>query len=196
MTQTDALRAPALSDRIAAGADAIGAVLLPTAARLVFAGVLLMYFWHSGVTKLGEGLFGLVRLDPGVYIQMFPRAFEAAGYDPSAMGLPFRLIALAGTWAEFVLPALVVLGLFTRLSALGMIVFVVVQTWTDIVGHGADATTIGAWFDRESGAAIADQRALWLFLLLVLVVRGAGPLSLDRILGPRLTAWALRQRGA
>jgi putative oxidoreductase len=172
--------------RLEALSDAIAAALLPTAARLVFAGVLLVYYWHSGLTKIGDGLLGVLRLDAGVYIQMFPRAFEAAGYDPSALPFPYKLIALAGTYAEFILPALIVLGLLTRLAALGMIVFVVVQSWTDIVGHGLDAATIGAWFDRDSAALIADQRALWLFLLLVLLLRGAGPLSLDRILAPRL----------
>ena len=47
----------------------------------------------------------------------------------------------------------------------------------------ADAQTIGAWFDRQSGSLIMDQRAFWIFLLVVLVLRGGGPLSLDRLLG-------------
>ena len=187
MTDITATGSPGrLYGRLAALSDAVATALLPTAARLVFAGVLLVYYWHSGLTKIGDGLFGFLRLDTGVYIQMFPRAFAAAGYDPSALAFPYKLIALAGTYAEFLLPALVVLGLLTRLAALGMIVFVIVQSWTDIVGHGLDAATIGAWFDRDSASLIADQRALWLFLLLFLLLRGAGPLSLDRILGPRL----------
>jgi putative oxidoreductase len=28
-----------------------------------------------------------------------------------------------------------------------------------------------------------DQRALWIFVLVILVLRGAGPFSLDRLLG-------------
>ena len=187
MTDITATGSPGrLYGRLAALSDAVAAALLPTAARLVFAGVLLVYYWHSGLTKIGDGLFGFLALDTGVYIQMFPRAFAAAGYDPSALPFSYKLIALAGTYAEFILPALIVLGLLTRLAALGMIVFVIVQSWTDIVGHGLDAATIGAWFDRDSASLIADQRALWLFLLLFLLLRGAGPLSLDRILGPRL----------
>ena len=62
-----------------------------------------------------------------------------------------------------------------------MIGFVVVQSLTDIVGHGVDAATIGAWFDRASGALILDQRAFWVLVLLVRVFKGAGPLSLDRL---------------
>ncbi len=85
---------------------------------------------------------------------------------------------LAGTWAEFILPLLVVIGLFTRAAAFGMIGFVVVQSLTDVVGHGA---SLGAFFDAASDSAL-DQRAFWIFLLLYLVFRGAGPISLDRFL--------------
>jgi putative oxidoreductase len=150
--------------------------LIPTLARLIFAGVLLAYFWASAATKL-DGPFAP---SVGSYGQIFPKAFEAVGYDPGQLGLWHRLVVLAGTYAEFVLPALIVLGLLTRLAALGMIGFVVVQSLTDIVGHGAAP---GAWFDRASDALILDQRAFWLFLLLVLVLKGPGPLSADRVLG-------------
>ena len=160
--------------------------LMPTLARLVFAGVLLMYFWASAMTKLGDGLFGFIFLSAGAYAQMFPIQFEAASYNPSNIGFLYKLIALFGTWAEFILPLLIVIGLFTRLAALGMIGFVIVQSLTDIVGHHADAATIGAWFDRASDALILDQRAFWMLLLILLVVRGAGPLSAD--------AYVLRDR--
>ena len=92
-------------------------------------------------------------------------------------------MALAGGYAEFILPALIVLGLFTRAAALGMAGFVVVQSLTDIFGHGVAA---GAWFDRASDALILDQRAFWMLLLVVLVLKGAGPLSIDRLF-PKVT---------
>jgi putative oxidoreductase len=158
--------------------------LLPTAARLLFAGVLLGYFWASAATKL-DGVF---TPSLGAYAQIFPKVFEAVGYDASQLGLWHRLVVLAGAWAEYVLPLLIVLGLFTRLAALGMVGFVVVQSLTDIHGHGAGA---GAWFDRASDALILDQRAFWVLLLLVLVLKGAGPVSADRLLAgkpPRLAA--------
>jgi putative oxidoreductase len=63
-----------------------------------------------------------------------------------------------------------------------MVGFVVVQSLTDVYGHGVDAETLGAWFDRSSGALILDQRALWVLLLAVLICKGAGPLSADRAL--------------
>lgn len=83
-------------------------------------------------------------------------------------------LVLFGSWAEMILPLLILLGLFTRGAALGMIGFIIVQSLTDIFGHGADAATIGGWFDRASDALILDQRLLWVFLLLVLVVQGGG----------------------
>ena len=149
--------------------------LLPTAARLVFAGVLFGYFWASAGTKL-DGVF---TPSMGAYAQIFPKAFEAVGYDASQMGLWHRLVVLAGAWAEYALPILIVLGLLTRLAAFGMVGFVLVQSLTDVVGHGAGA---GAWFDRASDALILDQRAFWVLLFLVLIVKGAGPLSADRLL--------------
>jgi putative oxidoreductase len=173
-----------LYDRVTGQMDRAADWLLPTAARLVFAGVLFGYFWASAGTKL-EGVFSP---SIGAYAQIFPRAFEAAGYDVGQMGLWQRLVVLAGAWAEYALPVLLVLGLLTRLAALGMVGFVVVQSLTDVIGHGA---ATGAWFDRASDALILDQRAFWLLLFLVLILKGAGPVSADRLLAravPRLVA--------
>ena len=161
----------------------LGPAIMPTLARLVFAGVLLIYYWNSGLTKLGDGgLSSLFSPSFNAFAQIFPKGAEAAGYDITQATAFQKLVTLAGTWAEFILPTLVVLGLFTRLASIGMIGFVIVQSLTDIIGHGVDATTIGTWFDAASDAHIVDQRAFWVFLLLYLVVRGAGPLSLDRFI--------------
>ena len=161
--------------------------LIPTLARFLFAAILLVYFINAGMTKLGEGLAGLWTPSTGAYAQIFPKAFEAVGYDSDALSSYHSFVVILGTWAEFILPALVVLGFATRFAALGMIVFVVIQSVTDDNGHG-QATTVGAWFDRFPDAIMMDQRALWLFLLFVLIVKGAGPLSFDRALKPRMTA--------
>ena len=161
--------------------------LLPTVARFLFAALFLMYFWVSGLTKLGDGLMGIFQPSVGAYAQIFPRVMEAVTYDTSQLSLFHWLVTLAGTWAEFLLPLLIVIGLLSRLAALGMIGFVIVQTLTDLYGHGAieEAATVGAWFDKAPDSVIMDQRALWVFLLLVIVFKGAGPLSLDRVLGGR-----------
>lgn len=161
--------------------------LIPTLARFLFAAILLVYFLNAGMTKLGDGFAGLWTPSTGAYAQIFPKAFEAVGYDSDALSMYHSLVVVLGTWAEFVLPALVVLGFLTRFAALGMIGFVIVQSLTDIYGHG-QATVVGAWFDRFPDAIMMDQRALWVFLLIVLVIKGAGPLSFDRALKPRIAA--------
>ena len=152
-------------------------------ARLVFGGVLLLYFWSSAMTKLGDGAFRFLIPSSGAYAQVFPKAFAAAGYDTGQMSVIHWAIVVAGMWAEFILPLLIVLGLFTRVAAFGMIGFVIVQSVVDVTGHMADAATIGGWFDKVSSALILDQRAMWIVLLLILVFKGPGPLALDRIFG-------------
>ncbi len=169
-------------DAVTAGLNRSGDWLLPSLARLVFAAVLLGYFWASALTKFDAPFSP----STGAFAQIYPRLFEASGYDASQLGLLPRLVVLLGGWAEFALPAALVLGLFTRLAALGMIGFVVLQSLTDIFGHLVGPVTLGAWFDRASDAVILDQRALWLVLLLVLVCKGAGPLSLDAPLKRRV----------
>lgn len=176
----------ALSDlyqRLALALDRQAGWLLPTFARLVFAGVLLAYFWASALTKFA----GPFTPSTGAYGQIFPRAFDAVGFDETKLGLWHWAVALAGGYAEVILPALIVLGLFTRLAALGMVGFVLLQSLTDIFGHGVAA---GVWFDRASDGVILDLRAFWMLLLAVLIGKGAGPISADRLLGVEPTRLA------
>ena len=161
--------------------------ILPTLARFLFAAVLAVYFWLSGLTKVGEGVFGIFQPPAGAYAQVFPKVMAEVGYDVTQLGFYHWAMVTAGAVVEFILPLLIIVGLMTRLAALGMIVFVIVQSLTDLRGHDkwGDALVLGAWFDAPSGSLIMDQRALWVFLLLLLVVKGAGPLSFDRALAPR-----------
>ena len=178
-----------LPDRIFAWVEPMTTPVLTTLARAIFAAVLFWYYWNSGFTKVPDFV---ATWDTGAYVdafktliepsfnafaQIFPKGAEAAGYDITQATQFQKIVILAGTWSEFILPALVVLGLFTRAAAFGMIGFVVVQTLTDLYGHGAE---LGAFFDVASDSAL-DQRAFWIFLLLFLVFRGGGPLSLDRL---------------
>lgn len=164
--------------------------ILPTLARFIFAAVLAVYFWVSGMTKLGDGLLGIFQPSLGAYAQIFPRVMENVGYDVTQLGFYHWAVVTAGTVAEFILPLLIIAGLMTRLASLGMIGFIVVQSLTDLNGHGKwdDALVLGAWFDAPSNSLIMDQRALWVFLLLLLVIKGAGPLSFDRALAPKRSA--------
>lgn len=151
-------------------------------ARFVFAAVLFMYYFNSAKTKVGEGLSGFFTIDDGAFIQILPTVMEQYGYDASQIpAFPYQLIVYAGTYGEFILPVLIVLGLFTRIAAVGMVAFVFIQSYVDITAHGADEKTIGAWFDRINDSAILDQRALWVFLLVYLAIYGAGKVSLDRL---------------
>ena len=158
--------------------------LLPMIARFLFVAIFFMYYWVSGLTKLGDGVFGFLSPSVGAYAQIFPRVMEAVTYDTSQLSMFHTLVVLAGTWAEFLLPILILIGLFTSLAALGMIGFVVMQSLTDLYGHGVieEPSTVGAWFDKVPDSVIMDQRALWVFLLLVIVFKGAGKLSVDQLL--------------
>lgn len=171
-----------LHDRLFTRIETRFGPLLPLLARLTFAAVLLFYFWASAWTKPGDGPSGFLIPADGAYFQIFPRVGEAVGFDASQLGLYHQIVVVAGMWAEFLLPLLIVLGLMTRLAALGMAGFILVQSLTDVVGHGIGGDDLGRWFDAASGSLILDQRALWLLLLAVLVVRGGGWLSLDRLL--------------
>ncbi|NVK33364.1 MAG: DoxX family protein [Rhodobacteraceae bacterium] len=152
-------------------------------ARLVFGSTLLVYFINSGMTKVGKGPLGFLAPSDGAYAQILPSLMEQVGYDTSQIEFfPYGLIVLLGTWAEFVLPVLVVIGLFTRAASLGMIVFIVVMTVVDITGHHVDASTIGMVFDSNPSSLIADQRMLWLMVLFIPLLRGPGCISLDAIL--------------
>lgn len=157
--------------------------LVGLSARLVFASVLFVFFINSAMTKLGAGPLGFLSPSVGAYAQILPEMMKSVGFNVSKIAFfPYGLIVLLGTWAEFILPVLIVLGLFTRAASLAMIGFIVVMSYVDITGHGVDAKTIGAPFDGLPGGVIADQRLLWVLLLLVLVVKGAGAISLDALL--------------
>lgn len=148
--------------------------LTPTLARLVFVAVLLVYYWNSATLKIDGSIFSP---SAGAFGQIFPKAAEAVLYDVSQMTLYQRVVIFLGTVAEFVLPALLLIGLLTRLAAVGMIGFVWVQTLVDVNGHGIK---LGSLFDNA--ITLMDQRVMWTFLFLVIAINGAGPISLDRLL--------------
>jgi putative oxidoreductase len=156
-------------------------------ARLVFLAVLLPYYLNSALTKF-DGPFAIA---DSAYYQIALPVVDAAGGDVSAVSFfPWGLMVVLGSYGEFILPLLVVAGLFTRVAALGMIGFIIVQTLTDILVHNVDATTIGALFDRFPDSVILDQRLMWIFPLAYLAVKGAGLLSLDWLL---CTIWSSRK---
>lgn len=174
-----------LHDRFFASLERItNGWFLGVAARFVFAAVIYVYYLNSAFTKVNEGFLGFFQIRFGAYIQILSEGV-LSGYGFDAANVPFfpqYLMVLFGTYGEFLLPVLVVIGLFTRLASIGMIGFIFVQSYVDIAFHGADEETIGAWFDRDSASLIMDQRLLWVFLLVVLIIKGAGALSVDNLL--------------
>lgn len=124
--------------------------LIALTARLALAGI----FWMSGRTKV-EGLFTIT---DSTYL-LFREEYRLPLLAP-------ELAAQMAAAAEHVFPLLLVLGLFTRLSALallGMTLVIQVFVYPD------------AWPTHLS----------WAGLLLYLAGRGAGGASLDRALGIR-----------
>jgi len=85
--------------------------------------------------------------------------------------LPPSFAAVLGTFGELFFPALLVLGLFSRVAALGLFAvnaLAVVSYWHVIGDEGYEA-------------ALA-QHVLWGFMLAVIAVCGAGNLSQDALL--------------
>ena len=156
--------------------------ILPLLARVIFFGVLFVPYMRSALNKFGDGFTGLFFMDVGAYVQIFPKALESVGYDQTQLSFFHHLTVFIGSYSEIIIPVLIVLGLVTRLASLGMIGFLIVQSWVDIFGHGLGADDIGSWFDNITGSVIVDQRAFWIFLLLYLVIKGAGRVSLDSVI--------------
>ena len=122
--------------------------LLALCARLALAAI----FFLSGRTKVE----GLLTVSDGAYA-LFRDEYKVPLLAP-------EVAAHLATYAEHLLPVLLVLGLFTRLSALGLLAMTAVIQFF---------VYPDAWPTHLSWAALA----------LYLVGRGGGALSLDRSLG-------------
>lgn len=158
------------------------------AARFAFTSVLFLYYMNSAIGKLGEGFFGFLHPNVGAYVSILPPIMEKYNYDVSAIPFfPWHIIVYAGTWTEILLPIFILIGLFSRLSAIAMIGFIVVQTYVDIAFLGLEGKYIGAMFDRFQDAVVWDQRFLWCFVLIIIIVHGPGKLSLDYVLSKRFS---------
>lgn len=140
---------------------AIVASRLPEGLMLLFMRVVLAgIFWRSGQTKIAEGSWFRIS-DSAYYL------FET---EYKGVPLPSHLAAVMATTAEHVFPILLVFGLLTRLSALGLLgMTMVIQIFV----------YPDAWWTEHS---------LWVAMQLALIVRGGGMLSLDAALSSRRAA--------
>lgn len=126
-----------------------GVVLLLV--RVALAGI----FWRAGRSKVVEGSWFELS-DSTRYL------FE---YEYGAVPLPPEIAAPMATMAEHLFPALLLMGLATRLSAtalLGMTLVIQFFVYPE------------AWWATHS---------LWVALAGMLIVRGGGALSIDAIIG-------------
>lgn len=174
-------RWPALRERL----DGAGDWLAPLGLRLILA----WEFWEAGVQKWrGENWFAHVQ-------DKFPAPFHLAPAD-----LSWHL----ATWAELAGAVALLLGLGTRFFAFALLVLTAVATAT--VHWPAEWSSLS---ELWRGYAITDKGfgnfklpLLFAVMLLPLVLRGAGKLSLDHLLATRagqagiepvqdVAAWAL-----
>lgn len=118
--------------------------------RIALGGV----FWRSGQTKV----------EPGTWFSLTDATRELFRTEYAGVPLPPELAAPMANAAEHVLPALLLAGLFTRFSALGLLG----MTLTIQIFVYPDA-----WWPEHS---------LWVAMALVLIVRGGGLISLDALL--------------
>ncbi len=135
-----------------------GLALLVT--RVALAGV----FWRSGRTKVEEGTW--LDISDITYV-IFENEF-------SGVPLPVDIAAPAATYAEFVFPILLVMGLATRFSAAALLIMtLVIQIFV----------FPDAWW---------QVHILWVAMTAILISRGAGVFSVDamiaRMTGTRVSA--------
>lgn len=121
-------------------------------ARVALAGI----FWRSYQTKIVDGTW--LQIDPTQYF-IFENEF-------SGLPIPTDLAVPMATYSEFLFPILLVLGLFSRLSAIALAVMALViqifvfPTWAHFFGW--DITVLA--------------------LALVIIARGPGAISLDSLM--------------
>lgn len=105
-----------------------------------------------------------------VKIQSWSSTLYLFEYEYAVPLLPPTAAAYLGTGIELVFPVLLALGLAGRLAAAVLFVFNIMAVVS---------------YPTLNAAGVADHQ-LWGLLLAVLVVRGPGALSLDRLLWPSL----------
>lgn len=156
---------PYLMCRASDLAQAIPHWLIALVARLAIAPV----FWLSAQTKVVSApLFTLFGKEVGWPTALFPPEMQAStvllfAEEYKLPLIPPEVAAWMAAGAELVLPLLLVVGLLTRLSALGLLVMtLMIQLFV----------YPGLWTDH----------LLWSAVLLFLVARGPGCLSLDALI--------------
>ncbi|MDE2305831.1 MAG: DoxX family protein [Gammaproteobacteria bacterium] len=118
-----------------------------------------MAFWKAGVVKIE---------DPSGTAYLFNNEYHVPLLSPD-------VAAFLGTWIELITPWFLGLGLFTRLTAAFLFVYniIAVISYPDLWPHGFWHGLVGDDF---------NDHKIWGMMLLVVIARGAGVLSIDGIL--------------
>ncbi len=154
----------------------LGGSLLQLLARLTLAGV----FWRSLLTKVETAKlftyteyindFPVERAHmrvPEFPLELKPATLHQFANDFALPLIPGDVAAWMATLGEFVLPILLVPGLFTRFAAMGLLVMtVVIQLFV----------FPEAWWGTH---------ALWAVMAIFIAAHGPGRLSLDHVFGNR-----------
>ena len=130
--------------------------------QALFVPVLLLFcrLWVAWVF-FNSGLTKIATWDSTLYL------FELEYQVPL---LPWELAAYMGTAAELILPVFLALGLLTRPMAAALFVFNIIA----VVSY--PALWDQGFYDHQ----------LWGLMILIVIVWGAGPFSLDRVLKAQL----------
>ena len=141
--------------RAVSGAVPEGIALLFT--RIALAGI----FWRSARTKVEDGSF--LTIKDTTFFQFSDAPFNQVPILNGELG------AYVTTYTEHLLPILLLLGLATRIGALGVLgMTLVIQTFV--------FPEMAVWWQTH---------ILWVAMALILIVRGGGIFSLDRLIGYR-----------
>lgn len=127
-------------------ANCVGAPLFDFGVRLYLG----YEFWKSGIVRFND----LKNDNFDNQIFLFELEHPVPGLDPATA-------AYLTTGAELILPIMLVLGLFGRFAAAGLLIMTAVIEFT--YGH-------------------FDVHILWAFLALTILIRGPGKLSLDTLI--------------
>lgn len=119
-------------------------------------------FFKSGLTKVDDNF------------KITSSTIDLFKYDFKVPVLPPEIAAYLATYAELILPVLLVLGFFTRPAALGLFILNVVATIS--LAQTDFASAAGHW-----------QHVVWGVMLAILFAFGPGRVSIDRWITDKLS---------
>lgn len=134
----------------------------------------LLHTDHSRTTILIRLMIGVVFLSEGIQKFMFPDDRGAGRFEKIGLPSPDFLGAFVGTF-ESTCGALILLGLFTRLASIPLIIIMIVAITTTKIEI---LSTKGFWEMMHA------SRTDWAMLLgsIFLLIRGSGSFSIDRVI--------------